>query len=37
MRAPVSYDYAVVRAVPRVDREEFINMGVILSQRAAIS
>lgn len=30
MRAPVSYDYAVVRAVPRVDREEFINLGVIL-------
>lgn len=28
MRA--SYDYAVVRVVPRVDREEFINAGVIL-------
>jgi Protein of unknown function (DUF3037) len=34
MRAPVSYDYAVVRAVPRVDREEFINMGVILFAKA---
>jgi len=26
-----SYDYAVVRVVPRVDREEFVNAGVILS------
>ncbi|HTS49739.1 MAG TPA: DUF3037 domain-containing protein [Bryobacteraceae bacterium] len=34
MRAPVSYDYAVVRAVPRVDREEFINVGVILFAKA---
>lgn len=25
------YDYAVVRVVPRVEREEFINAGVILS------
>ena len=25
------YDYAVVRVVPKVDREEFINAGVILS------
>lgn len=25
------YDYAVIRVVPRVDREEFINAGVILS------
>jgi hypothetical protein len=25
------YDYAVVRVVPRVDREEFVNAGVILS------
>jgi len=30
--APVrhSYDYAVVRVVPRVEREEFFNAGVIL-------
>jgi hypothetical protein len=25
------YDYAVVRVVPKVEREEFINAGVILS------
>jgi hypothetical protein len=25
------YDYAIVRIVPRVEREEFINAGVILS------
>lgn len=31
MRAADSYDYAVVRVVPRVEREEFINAGVILS------
>ena len=27
----VSFDYAVVRLVPRVEREEFLNVGVILS------
>jgi len=27
----VGYDYAVIRVVPKVDREEFINAGVILS------
>lgn len=26
-----SYDYAVIRVVPRVDREEFVNVGVIVS------
>ncbi len=26
-----SYDYAVIRVVPRVDRGEFINAGVIVS------
>ncbi|MEJ7710990.1 MAG: DUF3037 domain-containing protein [Pyrinomonadaceae bacterium] len=26
-----TFDYAVVRVVPRVEREEFINAGVILS------
>ncbi len=26
-----AYDYAVIRVVPRVEREEFINVGVILS------
>ena len=30
MPAPASYDYAVVRVVPRVDREEFLNAGIIL-------
>jgi hypothetical protein len=25
------YDYAVIRVVPKVEREEFINAGVILS------
>ena len=29
-----SYDYAIVRVVPRVEREEFINAGVILSCQA---
>jgi DUF3037 family protein len=28
--APASFDYAVVRVVPRVEREEFLNAGVIL-------
>jgi len=28
--APSSYDYAIVRVVPRVERGEFINVGVIL-------
>lgn len=31
MRAPCSYDYAIVRVVPRVEREEFMNVGVIVS------
>ncbi|MCL6713271.1 DUF3037 domain-containing protein [Pseudomonas sp. R2.Fl] len=31
MRASDSYDYAVIRVVPRVEREEFINVGVIVS------
>lgn len=30
MPTPNSYDYAVVRVVPRVERGEFINVGVIL-------
>ncbi len=28
------YDYAVIRVVPRVEREEFVNVGVILSSPA---
>ena len=31
MRKPCTYDYAVIRVVPRVEREEFVNVGVILS------
>ncbi|WP_454828490.1 DUF3037 domain-containing protein [Pseudoxanthomonas wuyuanensis] len=31
MRAHDSYDYAVIRVVPRVEREEFVNVGIILS------
>ena len=30
MPAPASFDYAVIRVVPRVDREEFVNAGVIV-------
>ena len=31
MHARCSYDYAVIRVVPRVERGEFVNVGVILS------
>ena len=31
MRDPCTYDYAVVRVVPHVDRGEFVNAGVIVS------
>ena len=31
MHAPEVYDYAIVRVVPRVERAEFVNAGVILS------
>ncbi len=30
MPAQSSFDYAVIRVVPRVEREEFLNAGVIL-------
>lgn len=31
MTAPlVGYQYVVLRCVPRVDRDEFINVGVVL-------
>ena len=30
MHAKHLFDYAVIRVVPRVEREEFINVGVIL-------
>lgn len=26
-----TYDYAVIRIVPRVEREEFVNVGVVVS------
>jgi hypothetical protein len=34
VHAHCSYDYAVIRVVPRVDREEFLNVGVIISYPA---
>src|SRR4249919_436202 len=30
VHAQCSYDYAVIRVVPRVERQEFLNAGVIL-------
>lgn len=30
MPTPSSFDYAIVRVVPHVEREEFINVGIIL-------
>jgi Protein of unknown function (DUF3037) len=30
MQEKVLYEYAVIRVVPEVDREEFLNVGVIL-------
>ena len=35
MPTPHWYDYAIVRVVPRPEREEFLNVGVILSCAAA--
>src|SRR3546814_1735492 len=29
-----NYDYAVIREVPRVEREEFVHVGVIVSCRS---
>jgi hypothetical protein len=31
VRDRFTYDYATIRVVPRVEREEFINVGVIVS------
>jgi hypothetical protein len=28
---PSTYDYAVIRVVPRVEREEFVNVGIVVS------
>lgn len=30
MPDPITFEYAVVRLVPRVEREEFLNVGVIV-------
>jgi hypothetical protein len=35
MRTLAAYDYAVVRVVPRVERGEFLNVGVIVSCESA--
>ena len=35
MHTPSTFDYCVVRVVPRVERGEFINAGVIVSCAAA--
>lgn len=35
MPTPHTYDYAIIRVVPRVEREEFINVGVIVSSPGA--
>src|SRR5499426_2410850 len=31
MHDQCTYDYAIIRVVPRVEREEFVNVGVIVS------
>ena len=31
MRDRLTYDYAIIRVVPKVEREEFINVGVVVS------
>ncbi|BAY59495.1 hypothetical protein NIES2135_63720 (plasmid) [Leptolyngbya boryana NIES-2135] len=31
MPNPLPYDYAIIRVVPKVEREEFVNVGVIVS------
>lgn len=35
MRKAILYEYAVIRIVPRVEREEFINAGLILYSKEA--
>ena len=35
MRTPMWYDHAIIRLVPRPEREEFINVGVIVSCASA--
>src|SRR5215813_6397988 len=31
VRDHCTYDYAIIRVIPRVEREEFLNVGVIVS------
>ena len=31
MHDRVTYDYAIIRLVPKVEREEFVNVGVVVS------
>ena len=33
MPVPASFDYAILRVVPRVERQEFINAGVVVHCR----
>jgi len=35
VHAPETYDYAVIRVVPRVERDEFVNAGILLSCQSA--
>ncbi len=35
MTASLAYQYVVLRCVPRVDREEFVNVGVVVYCQAA--
>lgn len=35
MHAQHLYEYAIIRIVPRVEREEFINVGIILFSKKA--
>ena len=35
MREPDFYEYATIRIVPRVERQEFINAGIILFSKSA--
>ncbi len=30
MHVPASFDYAILRVVPRVERQEFVNAGVVV-------
>lgn len=35
VRSAVPYQYVILRYVPRVDREEFLNVGVVVHSQAA--